>query len=73
MARFDALGHQVAAELELDDAILDGEVIAPDSTGARSFTTFSGARGGRPTWPSTFCGSTLPTYAVCRSVSAGGA
>jgi hypothetical protein len=32
MARFDALGHQVAAELELDDAILDGEVIAPDET-----------------------------------------
>ena len=34
MARFDALGHQVAAELELDDAILDGEVIAPDSARA---------------------------------------
>jgi ATP-dependent DNA ligase len=37
MARFDALGDQVAAEPELDDAILDGEVIAADETGRPQF------------------------------------
>jgi ATP-dependent DNA ligase len=37
MARFNALGDQVAAELELDDAILDGEVIAADETGRPQF------------------------------------
>jgi hypothetical protein len=32
LSRFDELCDQVAAELEVDDAILDGEVIAADET-----------------------------------------
>jgi bifunctional non-homologous end joining protein LigD len=35
--RFDALADQVAAELEVDDAILDGEVIVADETGRPQF------------------------------------
>ena len=37
MGRFDALGDQLAAVLELDEAILDGEVIAADVTGRPQF------------------------------------
>jgi len=37
MTRFDALADQVAAALEVDDAILDGEIIAPDETGRPVF------------------------------------
>ena len=33
LRRFDALGDQLAAALHVDDAILDGEVIATDETG----------------------------------------
>jgi len=33
MSRFAVLGDQIAASLDVDDAILDGEVIAPDDTG----------------------------------------
>ena len=37
MPRFDALTRQVAAALAVDDAILDGEVIAADATGRPMF------------------------------------
>jgi bifunctional non-homologous end joining protein LigD len=35
--RFAALGAEVAAELEVDEALLDGEVIAADATGRPRF------------------------------------
>jgi bifunctional non-homologous end joining protein LigD len=37
MSRFDALAGQVAAALNIDDAILDGKVIAADETGRPVF------------------------------------
>ena len=37
MGRFDELGDQLAALLDLDEAILDGEVIAADATGRPQF------------------------------------
>ena len=64
LSRFDVLCDQVARELDVDDAILDGEVIAADETGAPSSTTSYEARGGTPTSHSTFCGSkTVQTFA----------
>jgi bifunctional non-homologous end joining protein LigD len=37
MSRFDGLSEQLAASLEVSDAILDGEVIATDETGRPQF------------------------------------
>src|SRR5262245_48126122 len=37
LARFDTLADQLAALLDLDEAILDGEVIAADATGRPQF------------------------------------
>jgi bifunctional non-homologous end joining protein LigD len=37
MRRFDGLGDQLAAVLDVNDAILDGEVIAADETGRPQF------------------------------------
>lgn len=37
MSRFAALREQVAASLDVGDAVLDGEVIAPDETGRPQF------------------------------------
>jgi len=37
MCRFDALGEQVAAVLDVDNAVIDGEVIAADETGRPQF------------------------------------
>jgi hypothetical protein len=49
MARFDALGDQVAAELEVTEAIFDGEVIAADDTGRPLFYDLL-RRSGRPAY-----------------------
>jgi ATP-dependent DNA ligase len=37
LTRFDALCEQVAATLDVDDVIMDGEVIAADKTGRPQF------------------------------------
>jgi len=37
MSRFASLGGQIAASLDVSDAILDGEVIAADETGRPQF------------------------------------
>ena len=37
LSRFEALGDQVATELDVTDAVLDGEVIAADETGRPQF------------------------------------
>jgi len=37
LSRFEALGEQVAAVLDVDEAIIDGEVIAVDETGRPVF------------------------------------
>jgi len=37
MSRFAGLGDQVASSLDVDDAIIDGEVFAPDETGRPQF------------------------------------
>jgi hypothetical protein len=42
MNRFDALADQVAAELDIDDAILDGEMVAANETGRPVFIDLLG-------------------------------
>src|SRR6516165_4881487 len=37
LSRFEVLGEQLAAILQIDDAIIDGEVIAVDETGRPQF------------------------------------
>jgi bifunctional non-homologous end joining protein LigD len=37
LSRFDALGDQVAAVLDIDEAVIDGEVIVADRTGRPQF------------------------------------
>jgi ATP-dependent DNA ligase len=41
LSRFDALCEQLAAELDVANAIMDGEVIAVDDPAGRSFSTSS--------------------------------
>ena len=66
LSRLNALCAQVAAEIGVNDAILDGEVIVADGTGRPQSTTFSAAPGWPATWLSTSSGSTAPTFALCR-------
>jgi bifunctional non-homologous end joining protein LigD len=49
LSRFEALGDQLAALIHLDEAIIDGEVVAVDQTDARSFTISCGAHTSPPT------------------------
>jgi hypothetical protein len=73
LTRFDALCQAVAAELDVDSVILDGEVIAADESGRPLFSTSCALLGSPPMWPSTFSGSMVLICAPCPSASAGGA
>ena len=66
MGRFDELGDQLAALLDLDEAILDGEVIAADATGRPQF--YDLLRGAQaPAYVAlTFCGPMAGTCERCR-------
>ena len=46
LSRFEALGNYVAATLHVDDAIIDGEVIAADETGRPQFYDLARAAAG---------------------------
>jgi ATP-dependent DNA ligase len=72
LGRLDALCDQVVAEIEVDDAILYGEVIVADGTGRPVFIDLLRRNRRPPTWSSTFSGSTAPISALCRSASAAG-
>jgi ATP-dependent DNA ligase len=53
MSRFARLGDQIAASLDVSDAILDGEVIAADETGRPQFYDLLSEACGHPLmWPS---------------------
>jgi hypothetical protein len=73
MSRFDALAVRVAAALNVDEAILDGEVIVSDETVDRSSMIFSEARGHPPMRRSISSGSTVMTCGLCSSASAAAA
>src|SRR5262249_21388161 len=68
MTRFDELAEQVAGLLDLDDAILDGEVIAADETGRPQF--YDLLRGTRSPCYVTFDLPMVSTCGPCRSASA---
>jgi hypothetical protein len=72
LTRFDPL-EAVAAELEVNEAILDGEAMQPTRLAARNSTISCDARGSPPMPLSTFSGSTVPICAPCPSASVGGA
>ena len=67
--RFETLARQVAADLGASEAILDGEVIAPDETGGRSSMISCGVRGCPPRGPLPFWGCS--TGADLRSMPLG--
>jgi ATP-dependent DNA ligase len=69
LSRFEALGDQVAAALDVDEAVIDGEVIEADETGRPQF--YELLRGTRTPAKSlsTSSGSTVPTCDLCRSPS----
>jgi hypothetical protein len=69
MSRFDRLAEQVAVMLDVDEAIIDGEVIAVDETGRPILLIFSGANRCPTMWPLTSSGSTVLTCDLCRSTS----
>jgi ATP-dependent DNA ligase len=71
LARFAALGAEVAAELEIDEAVLDGEVIAADATGRPRFWGLVRGNITPPMWRLICCGVTVPICARCRWVSVG--
>jgi len=71
LSRFEALGDEVATVLlGVDDAVIDGEVIAPDETGRPQFyDLIRRTRTPLPMWLSIFCGLLVPTFALSRSAS----
>ena len=66
MSRFEVLADQVAAVLDFDEAVIDGEVIAADETGRPQFYELLRVPRSASYVSS---GSTAPTCALCRSPS----
>ena len=52
MSRFAGLGDQIAALLDVGDAIIDGQASRPTKRAGHSSMTCSEARGHSPMWPS---------------------
>ena len=66
LSRFEVLGDQVGWLLDVDDAIIDGEVIAADETGRPQFYELLRAPRAASYVAFDILGSTAPTCALCR-------
>jgi hypothetical protein len=68
LKRFEQLCYWVREELRVQEAILDGEVVALDSDGRQNFPTCWPAAGTCTTPPSTLSGCAVGISATCRSL-----
>ena len=70
LSRFEALADQVGRLLDVDDAILDGEVIAADESGRPQFYELLRVPRSASYAAFDILWATAPTSALCRSASA---
>jgi ATP-dependent DNA ligase len=69
LSRFKALGDQVAAALDFDEAVIDGEVIAADETGRPQFYELLRVPRSASYVAFDILWLNAPTCALCRSPS----
>ena len=72
MSRFEALGEQLAAVLDVDEAVIDGEVIATDETGRPQFYELLRVPRRASYVAFDVLWLEVPTCDLCRSTSAAG-